>query len=61
MRSFRILTDAFLLHMAQTPLIVLGAVCLTIIVITAVLVRRELRRSPSQAETSAPTEDTPCC
>ena len=57
MHSFRILTDALLLHLVQRPLIILGVVCAVCIFATAVLVRHALR---DNASTDA-SEDETCC
>jgi hypothetical protein len=59
MHSFRILTDAVLLHLAQKPLIVLAIVFLAILAVTVVLVGRQLRRQSSAPPEHA--EDDPCC
>lgn len=57
MRSFRILTDGMLLHLAQKPLIVLAVVFLLIVAVTAVLVRRQLRIERAAEETPEPPEE----
>lgn len=57
MHSFRILTDALLLHLVQRPLIILGVVCAVCIFATAVLVRRALRNNTSPDA----SEDNACC
>ena len=61
MRSFRILTDGMLLHLAQKPLIVLLVVFLLILAVTAVLVGRQLRIKRTDEDVSEPPEDDPCC
>ena len=57
MRSFRILTDVMLLHLAQKPLIVLAVVFLLIVAVTVVLVRRQLRIERTAEETPEPPEE----
>ncbi len=59
MHSFRLLTDALLLHLAQKPLLVLAVVFVLILAVTAVLVRRRLHDSKAPAQPQ-PEEDA-CC
>ncbi len=56
MHSFRILTDAMLLHLAQQPLRILLIVFLLILAVTAILVCKQLRR-PKTTELPKPPED----
>ena len=61
MHSFHIITDTMLLHLAQKPLIVLTVLCALMIAAAVLLVRRELRRSKSDANHAQPPEDSTCC